>query len=401
MLYGFTKRLFHWFVELFDHKIVPNIPTDTPSFKPLGKGSSDAPQFLDVIYDLKSRRGSYMDNYWLFTSSNSIESTPWYKDWSTLLYIAGGIVTIGTLYLGYKIIADPSIIWDWFKSAPNITNTDATPTNSSIELTDTRTAGPSTGPGTIAGAAAEATGSNVVKDFSKGIVNMYNKTVYKLNPLHWFATSAAQLEAREVFMDHQLSMNTQNKQFYPFTADNPFDSWLKKLRIRILGETAHELDQRVNYRYAAMKELEDILRKGKEVASLTNSPVPSTSGFESLTAYRPSPGVSPLGLGLSKPLTNLPVNDIALGADWISHEVDRTIDPVEAIRAWKDKNLAFHAAATASSQPVTDAVTFNPQLVADINNAAASVSSETKLPQGGLSAFSRRLRRIQEREKVY
>jgi hypothetical protein len=25
---NFTKRLFNWFVELFDHKVVPNVPKD-------------------------------------------------------------------------------------------------------------------------------------------------------------------------------------------------------------------------------------------------------------------------------------------------------------------------------------------------------------------------------------
>jgi hypothetical protein len=36
MLSSFTKRLFNWFVELFDHKIVPKPPTD-PSTPPLWK----------------------------------------------------------------------------------------------------------------------------------------------------------------------------------------------------------------------------------------------------------------------------------------------------------------------------------------------------------------------------
>jgi hypothetical protein len=33
LLFNTTKRLFNWFVELFDHKIVPSVPTDKPTFR--------------------------------------------------------------------------------------------------------------------------------------------------------------------------------------------------------------------------------------------------------------------------------------------------------------------------------------------------------------------------------
>ena len=43
ILVNFTKRLFNWFVELFDHKIVPNVPDNNPKPPPTilsGKGLS-------------------------------------------------------------------------------------------------------------------------------------------------------------------------------------------------------------------------------------------------------------------------------------------------------------------------------------------------------------------------
>lgn len=34
MLMNLTKRMFNWFVELFDHKIVPNVPNNKPKYIP-------------------------------------------------------------------------------------------------------------------------------------------------------------------------------------------------------------------------------------------------------------------------------------------------------------------------------------------------------------------------------
>jgi len=42
--------------------------------------------------------------------------TPWYKEWSTWLWI-GGVLCVG--YLGYKIIIDPLFINDLFGKKPS------------------------------------------------------------------------------------------------------------------------------------------------------------------------------------------------------------------------------------------------------------------------------------------
>lgn len=338
MLYSFTKRIFHWFVELFDHKIVPNIPGDTPStpnFKnPFSNNSVETYSGHRRAWDLAN-----MEKDWLFKSpiNINIESTPWYKDWSTLLYIAGGIVTIGSLYIGYKVIMDPSILYDWFKSNPKITTTGATPpTDPGIELRDARLPGSSTGPGTAAGAAVDA--SSASKDFYSGIINTYNKTVYNLNPLHWFSTSKELQDAHNAFMGQQLELNTQNKYFYPFTADNPYDSWLKKLRLRWLGETALESQNRTEFRILALREADEVWNKGKELLSPASSPVPSTAGLRGLgiESWNRTPKLSPLNspIGLSSPIQNLPT-DPSLGADWTNNEKDLTISPRESMRAWR------------------------------------------------------------------
>jgi hypothetical protein len=83
---------------------------------------------------------------------------------------------------------------------------------------------------------------------------------------------------------------------YPFTDNNPYDSWLKRLRIRWLGETTAEILERKRLIAFAHSDYEQIRVKGIEAAtSVVNSTVNSTTN---------SPLLPGLGLPLPKPLTS-------------------------------------------------------------------------------------------------
>jgi|ERR1700712_1594488 len=353
MLYNTTKRLFSWFVELFDHKIIPNVPGDTASgfnpsnLNPLFRKPVDHETFSG---HKKSWDLANMEKDWLFKSpiNITIDSTPWYKEWSTLLYIAGGVITIGGLYFGYKFIMDPTFVQDWFGKNPTITNTKATPpTDPGIELTDARgVAGSSTGPGTLASG---------VKDFSRGIVNVMNKTVYNLNPLHWFASSKDLTAQFKSYMSIQSDAHHANYKYFPYTEHYPHDSWFKKLRIGLIGETKAELDYRQELRKHALGIPKELFDRGKDLVSPFLTPVNSPGilglrpygGIESLPG---TPNLSPLATGLQ----NLPHVDPSLNASWNTHEIDKTIDPAVGLRIWKAKQAASHIKPEGVSQASVD-----------------------------------------------
>jgi hypothetical protein len=145
---NFTKRLFHWFVELFDHKIIPNIPT------PGSQGGGSTPKGgLWSPLDYKNNINPILNNLtpesslreWYKTPLNiNINTVPWYKDLSTWMWI-GTIVgatacTLGIGYLGYIYLSAP--ILNLFGATPNITppspEGSLTPINKPIELGDNR-----------------------------------------------------------------------------------------------------------------------------------------------------------------------------------------------------------------------------------------------------------------------
>jgi hypothetical protein len=115
-LVNLIKRLFYWFFDLFDHKIVPKVPGDnTPSIKNIKSVSNK------VLYEKTepyfSLRSIYApepepDPYWWMkkpTVSSNSSSTNW-SSW--MWYTIFGFLMIGFLYFGYIFITDPSMLWE-------------------------------------------------------------------------------------------------------------------------------------------------------------------------------------------------------------------------------------------------------------------------------------------------
>jgi hypothetical protein len=87
-----TKRLFHWFFELFDHKIVPNVP-NTPPTSPPTWWPTQTPKTNQWIENYLNKP---VNTDW-FKSPFSINintSTPWYKDFSSWMWIAGILILV-------------------------------------------------------------------------------------------------------------------------------------------------------------------------------------------------------------------------------------------------------------------------------------------------------------------
>jgi len=307
---NFSKRMFYWFVELFDHKIVPNVPNNPPSnnwFKGntnTGSGNKSifVPSGIELpnIIDSKpfSLRALYKDG---------VINTPtsWYKDWSTLLWWSATLIGIaGTAYLGYKIIVDPSIITNLWNNSPT------TPTD----------LGPSS-PTDLGSSASTITPASMIPPVDKGILSSILSFTNKLNPLNWFASVSETNTAREIFMERQNQITSSDMRYYPFTEVNPYDSWFNKLRIKWLGENTYELANRLRDKAAAMRE--------------TNLP-------RIVESIQPSPVINDLA-----PLSGFNTPRLGLGLKFTSST--GLLETIEASSSW---NKLSSVASTPSHLPI-------------------------------------------------
>jgi hypothetical protein len=287
IFYNFSKRLFYWFVELFDHKIVPNVPNNPPSNssgvtsggwfnkavdanksvynKPLIISSGiDIPSILDT--DKFSLRSLYKDGI------ISTQSTPWYREWSTWLWIVG---IAGVAFIGYKFIIDPLFIESLGRgnTLPREVNVPQPPNvNPNITVTPASSA---------SGSPDTATTANLLSS-GKKLLGVIMNPVKLLNPFYWLPTTSNDVPSTvEGFMQQQASYNFNNK-LYPFTPDHPFDSLYHKLRLRWLGETHFEESVRLTIR-----------------RDITNAWVPDASEASRVIASVPaSPSVGTIGLSM-------------------------------------------------------------------------------------------------------
>jgi hypothetical protein len=266
---NFNKRLFNWVVELFDHKVVPNI---TKKLWNSGTGPIDKSVF-NPFSSTQPLENSLRKSYNSLLSIN-IEPTPWYRDLNNLWWVGGllikGAAIAGVVYFGYKFIIDPLFIESLGKGkgedrtgfAPAVTvaspEGSITPTNANV-----------------------AEGSIVFQALRSSVKGLTNN-IKKLNPAYWFITSNA--EEYNAFLDYQKS-NNFNSSLYPHTKFNPYDTWMKRMRIHYLGETVAEQTERRALKY-------DILNAFGPITV-----GPSTSAANSAGSLTPQ--VATVGLGLT------------------------------------------------------------------------------------------------------
>lgn len=239
MFYSMTKRLFYWFVDLFDHKIVPNVPgsgsgSNVPSnYNPwrwYTKPMHQAP-ISERILDLASNKDLLTNPFNL----NIHTPTPWYRDSTTWMWIAGITCTIGLTILGYKLLMDPTILQDLLGKKSSGGGGGA--------------AGPvvNVDPGSPSQSVAE-TLKGKAKDIGSGILNIPRVVANKLNPFNYFVASDTVRAQYESFLNYQNIPASADLRLYPFSADNPYDSWFTKFKKHLIGETITQRLQRAQDR---------------------------------------------------------------------------------------------------------------------------------------------------------
>lgn len=233
--------------------------------------------------------GKYKDLY-KSPFNITIDPTPWYRDWSwsSLFWIIGGVCTVGAVYVCYQSWYDPFYLYNIIKGIPSFSLTGATPPT---DVDDIRLGPPSSiGPYVV-----EKTPSLIDKgkSVSKGFVSVYSYITNKLNPFNWVTSASETRDQFRLFMGVQNDIARADRNYYPFTENNPFNSWFKKLRIHYFGETATELIERLNAKEFAEGVYNEI-RVGKGTEIITHA---SGSGTKIFSAPS-SPVVVPNALGI-------------------------------------------------------------------------------------------------------
>ena len=230
ILTNFTTKLFHWLFELFDHKIVPNIPNP-------GSGSSGgvADKVSKDWFDGWNSKGESINNRpildRMLDKSNSLREsyitvnldvTPWYRDLSTWIWIGGAIGLLSVGFLGYKLIYDPSYFIDFGGKGKGV--------DPSIVS--------NSGPSVVISPSTEGSITPTPISGTKSIISYISSGISKLNPINWFMASEVSFEeARRQLMNIQMDYNRQNRSFYPFTPIDPNASWIKRAITHYLGES--------------------------------------------------------------------------------------------------------------------------------------------------------------------
>ena len=227
MLTGFVKRIFVWFCDLLDFKVVPNVPKGPGSninwkwWGPKENTWYTKPMGVDgfsKITELANNQDFYKGPF-----GNTGNNSNW-SFVSILYYGSIALITLGTLYLGYKIYCDittPRYVS--LGKLPDFSNYPDHPNNNSSTI------------------------DSITKLFSGATASFiaFNKSVFSvLNPYNYMSTPIDSGESREAFMARQQSANDYNSKYWPYTEVNPFHSYFHKWRIYLLGETLIEQELR-------------------------------------------------------------------------------------------------------------------------------------------------------------
>ena len=248
ILFGFTKRLFEWFLDFLGYDVGPkssNLPKYKSAWSYWNPNHSN-----EIFYDRVNplSKISNVSKDWLPGVNINVNTTPWYKDLTTWLWIGGIISFIGVGYLGYKFLFDPTFI----ESLPSFRKTGPTPPVDPDNLPG------SPGPSEIRlgsiqstrGKGKEILDATIATDAPSvseivtiGVKQVSQKIVMgskMLNPFYWMTSNEDWLSAEQEFRHQQNDSTRANKRYFPYTPDYPYDPWYTRLRMRFWGETEAE-----------------------------------------------------------------------------------------------------------------------------------------------------------------
>nr|YP_010170436.1 hypothetical protein K8K84_mgp034 [Phanerochaete carnosa]QRZ60418.1 hypothetical protein [Phanerochaete carnosa] len=300
MFLGFVRKLFNWLYSFFDDKVVPDIPQPR---NPVVLKKVELPLEIDPkvvlgkvlkpsVYDVDvvptgSLRDLYLkeikaESKWYDIFRSNTDS--WIPSW--LWYTGIAVVSVGAIFVTYKLVTDPEAFLEYIW--PRTRTTASSTPSPDINLGDGRTGGGLGAPDAATGAAetgadaatgaadaatgaadaatgaaetgAEAAASSGSK-FTPGrgfryigesIVDLNRKVVNTLNPFNYIATSVEMDNRFRGFLDQQTgrvngSNSYLNENLYPYTENNPFDSYATKLAKAFFGETAAQNAERMQH----------------------------------------------------------------------------------------------------------------------------------------------------------
>jgi hypothetical protein len=233
---NFNKTLFNWIFELFDYKIVPGgNPPKSPNngglWRPWLGTDNIVRAYNPDIANITSNINELKPDWFKNPYGNNIKVDSSYTTIGTIIYytslLLGAAVVLGTCYLGYKLITDPGYIGELVLPKSGYPDKSDLPEDITSSTDMSNVAGPSSVTKTVAFIFAKiGAGISTAKD--------------SLNPFNWFKSSSDIAANKRLFMENQSVINTADHRFYPFTANNPYDSFIERMRIHYLGETIHE-----------------------------------------------------------------------------------------------------------------------------------------------------------------
>jgi hypothetical protein len=294
MFISTLSRLFKWLSSFFDY-ITPDVPKPKPTIHMPWPNIKDFnwatrpmnPNGIGEIVDFAKIQDFYPPRVTSVSSDWNLSSWLWY----------GGIaiVTMGALYLGYVLITSPEFI---DSIAPSTKITPPTPpSDPSI---------PHTPP---------SDGTSFLSIIGHKISNI-------INPFKWFNTQAQINSQFNNFMERQYNPATHNNQLYPFTVDNPYLPWYKKLTLAMFGESKADEAIRLSHIDFAYRDY-DVIRVGVHspyvgtVGLGINSPS-DWNNLLRLNSLPPTPTHSP----------TIPPIDLPDVAQWQSHSINRNVEQI-------------------------------------------------------------------------
>jgi hypothetical protein len=217
MFISTLSRLLHWISKFFDY-ITPDVPKPKPTMQipwPNTKEFTWAtrpmnPDGLGKIMDLAQNQDFYKSVRGSSSSEWNIPSWVWYG--------AITVITVGALYLGYVLITSPEFI------DSIVPKTKITPPTPPTDPTD------------------EILFQTPASDEMSFLAYIRNK----INPFKWFNTQDQVNNQFNNFMERQYNVAHADMSLYPFTVNNPYLPWYKKLSFAMFGESQADEIVRIN-----------------------------------------------------------------------------------------------------------------------------------------------------------
>ena len=322
MLTSTVFKLFSWFCDLFNLKIVPNVPQNAPSWYWWGPKEHTwydkgiMPEGLSKIIETAKSQDFYKTPY-----STAQESLSW---GSWLWYLGLGLLGVGILYFGYQVFTDPSFLSYFSKnpqpSTPEGSTTPLAPANTPFELLTPRAsainpstpvesltprAGPSSLP--LAERVSEKLAKGTTNTVKAGLVGILGGVAKKvggdvqylvterLNPFSEYNSYDRKVQARGAYEVAQIQASIPNKEYYPFTRHYPCDTWFDYFKKSFTTEPEGE-------KFARAEVIKDTIRgKGGKRSLLFD--------YENTTPLSSPAGSDFIFIEKSKPLTTETVSN--------------------------------------------------------------------------------------------